>query len=120
MTSTAPIPAPPADRVPTRRDADCHYCDRYDRPCGRHELAIDVREPATENPVGSVSARAGQFGPEICYAVGSEYGCWYVVPAPALFTAAGVEPSRIYVEGGRRDAENLVRLFAALYEKLRT
>lgn len=34
---TATIPAPPAERVPTHRVADCRYCDRYGRACGRHE-----------------------------------------------------------------------------------
>lgn len=27
----------PADRVPTHRIADCRYCARYNRACGRHE-----------------------------------------------------------------------------------
>lgn len=39
----APIPAPPADRVPTRRVAGCEYCHRYGRACGRHE-STETRE----------------------------------------------------------------------------
>lgn len=82
-------------------------------------MLIDVREP-TDDVVGCISARVGEFGPEICYAVGqaSEYSDWYVSLNDALFTAAGIEPERIHVvAGGRRDAECLVRLFAALYEQ---
>lgn len=36
------IPMPDADRVPVVRDAECRYCDRYGRPCGRHEVAAVV------------------------------------------------------------------------------
>lgn len=35
MTSQIPAPAP--QRVPTIWGAGCRYCERYRRPCGRHE-----------------------------------------------------------------------------------
>lgn len=143
MTDTAPIPAPPADRIPTHRVVNCEYCRRYDRACGRHEprcacvgrrsesdphsvhcdqaehgIRIDIREPADDAPVGCISASVGtKYGPEICYAVGKEHGEWYVQMNKILFDAAGIEEERIYVAGRRDDAEKLVRLFAALYEQ---
>ena len=38
MATQSGIHPPPADRVPTRRLANCRYCERYARACGRHEL----------------------------------------------------------------------------------
>jgi hypothetical protein len=35
--------APPADRIPTHRVADCRYCNRYQRACGRHEQTARER-----------------------------------------------------------------------------
>lgn len=79
---------------------------------------IDVRDPAV-GEAGCVSARVGgEFGPEICYAVGREYGDWYVSLYEILFDAAGIEPQQIHIVAGRREAEDLVRLFAALYAQI--
>lgn len=75
---------------------------------------IEVREP-TDEYVGCVSARAIEFGPELCWAVGEKFGDWYVTMNESLWVAAGLEPQRTYVSGGRDGAENLVRLLAALY-----
>ncbi len=81
-------------------------------------IHFDVREP-TDDQVGAISARAGgdKFGPEICWAVGKQFGDWYVTINELLWVAAGLEPQRTCVAGGRSDAENLVRLLAALYER---
>ncbi|MCP3811564.1 hypothetical protein NLX62_04365 [Mycobacteriaceae bacterium Msp059] len=82
---------------------------------------IDVREP-TDDAVGCVSARiGGEFGPEICFAVGrGEFGDWYISLNKILFDVAGIEPQPIHVAAGRGSAEALVRLFAALYERARS
>ena len=37
VSERRPVPAPPADRVPTERAKGCRYCDRYRRACGRHD-----------------------------------------------------------------------------------
>lgn len=81
------------------------------------DIRIDVREPAG-GQAGCVSARVGEFGPEICYAVGHEYGDWYVSLNEVLFAAAGVDYQPTHVAGGRRGAEQLVRLLAALYGRI--
>lgn len=78
---------------------------------------IDIREPV-DGQAGCVSARVGEFGPEICYAVGKEFGDWYVFIQPDVAAAAGIDHQRIYVAGGRRDVEQLVRLLAALYGRI--
>ncbi|MFN3005163.1 hypothetical protein [Mycolicibacterium wolinskyi] len=79
---------------------------------------IDVREP-TEGEVGCVSARVGgKFGREVCYAVGREFGDWYITIQPDVWVVAGIEPQPIHVAAGRRDAERLVRLLAELYSQI--
>ena len=80
---------------------------------------IDVREP-TDDAVGCVSARVdGEFGPEICFAVGKgEFGDWYISLNKILFDVAGIEPQQLHIAAGRRDAERLVQLFAALYAQI--
>lgn len=77
---------------------------------------VEVREPTPEL-VGSVSACTGKYGPEICFALGRKHDRWYIEIGKALFNAAGVEQQAIYVDGSRQDAERLVRLLAALYDK---
>jgi hypothetical protein len=79
-------------------------------------ITIEVREP-TDAEVGCISARSGQLGPELCYAVGRECGAWYLSVSPAAAEAAGIGHRRIHMEGGREDADHLVRLIAALSER---
>lgn len=52
-----------AAHVPTRRVADCEYCDRYDSACGRHEPPR-VRADAHAAHVGPRSPRGISTGPD--------------------------------------------------------
>jgi hypothetical protein len=79
-------------------------------------ITFEVHEP-TEGKVGSIRARVGQFGPEVCWAVGPEFGEWFVIVNQAAADAAGVEHRRTNIACHRRDAEYLVRLIAGLYER---
>ena len=104
---------------PTPAEARAGLADRRADPGVTNNqtvAVIEVREP-TDDVVGCVSARVGAFGPEICYAVGREFGDWYVAIQPVVAAVAGVEHERTIAAGGRRDAEHLVRLIAALYER---
>lgn len=57
MTTTPrPIPAPPADRVPTTWGDDCRYCKRYRRPCGRHEAtSVQLPRLTAKNAVEAIA-----------------------------------------------------------------
>lgn len=60
---------PPSDRIPVIRQADCRYCLRYDKPCGRHESlsgsqsvsdksAHPITPTATRSPVREPLSRS--------------------------------------------------------------
>lgn len=88
------IPAPPVDRIPTRRMADCRYCVRYRRSCGRHE----GNNTGPKADTGTVPARFGASGTKVHLAdaieVPGRFGRieWHLtssVPACGAYTRPG-------------------------------
>lgn len=103
----------------------CNEWCRDDCGCGSPAqggcdgITIETRDPE-DGQVGSISARTGgEFGPEVCWAVGHEFGEWYVVVNQPVAEAAGVEHQRTQIACHRQEAEYLVRLIAGLFERAR-
>lgn len=81
-------------------------------------VTVEVCEPSdAADAIGSITARMGEFGPELCHAVGRELGQWYVSVHSIVTAAAGMgDDERVRFSCYRDEAERIVRLIAGLFE----